>query len=210
MHLWCVSARVLLLCLNLDRLGDLSAVLLELALVLLHGAAARDEDLVAQRCDEALVVGHDEQAAAACTFQPSRLVADHDAEREEALLQPNSLYEGNVAWGTDDHVRRYEVARLRRVEQKEYEEAKFRAKDSWRPQRTVPKPFELGRSLRGHKVKSLESDFSGMAAQVRRNFNNEPSAIEAPSVPPGLFSASSTGAILEHSPSRARPDRGGY
>eukprot|EP00672_Neobodo_designis_P018558 CAMPEP_0174837506 /NCGR_PEP_ID=MMETSP1114-20130205/6792_1 /TAXON_ID=312471 /ORGANISM="Neobodo designis, Strain CCAP 1951/1" /LENGTH=375 /DNA_ID=CAMNT_0016071573 /DNA_START=57 /DNA_END=1184 /DNA_ORIENTATION=+ len=155
-----------------------------------------------------------------CTFQP--LVAE-DVQRRlhspDRLLGPSSLYRDNRAWGTDEFLQRQERARKLKEEKKQHEQEVFSSGSRWQHRTTVPRPFAIGT----HRHRTQDALAAGGAphgggmtsvgagssramaktiAKLRTHFDAEPSRIEAPSVPPGAFSAAR--------PGRAPPRGGSY
>ena len=146
-----------------------------------------------------------------CTFQP--LVADDVQQRlhsPERLLGPSTLYRDNRAWGTEEFLQRQERARKLRQEKEQHAKEVFSSGTRWQHRTTVPRPFAIGT----HRHRSRDALATGgaphgggmtsvgagssrgmakMVASLRTHFDAEPSRIEAPSVPPGAFSAALPG-----------------
>ncbi|RNF07088.1 hypothetical protein TraAM80_03575 [Trypanosoma rangeli] len=141
------------------------------------------------------------QEQAACPFEP-----------RESLTRGGSI-DSNLSscikkvYGADVFLQRMREARERRLllRRAEEEEARrYSDTSTWKPQMTVPQPFTLGRAPRSVAAAAKRRDtFKRYAASIRSKLQNEPSQIEGPSVPSGLFSVPSSGLLLSHVPPRA-------
>jgi hypothetical protein len=138
-----------------------------------------------------------------CTFHPIRETTN-PSDGSSVHLAPSSLYKDNKAWGFDEFVDRLVTARdLKQMKEEEDERRKSGATGSnWHPGTTVPEPFEFNRFNR-RPIPSLKSHYEGLAPVLRGEHVQSLSTIEAPSIPPGLFSVRPSNVIMDH----ATPDR---
>lgn len=138
-----------------------------------------------------------------CTFRPYRETTQI-SEASSQHLAPSSLYKDNKAWGYDEFVDRLVTAREHKATKEEEDERrKSGATGShWHPGTTVPEPFEFNRYNR-RPIAALKSHFEDIAPQLRDEHEQTLSTIEAPSIPPGLFSVRPSHVIVGH----ATPDR---
>lgn len=138
----------------------------------------------------------EEEKLKECTFRPLRPTVDCDA----SLLEPSAIYKDNKSWGFDAFVDRYVEARRKKDEETRYVEEYWASPgDKWKPQRTVPEPFELGQPAKNHYgISCLRSPFDTLAPKLRPQHYATPSTIEAPAVPSGTFSLRSSTAVIEH------------
>lgn len=136
-----------------------------------------------------------------CTFHPARETTDSDLSSQ---LSPSALYKDNRAWGFDEFVDRLVGAReQKKLKEEEDERRKSGVTGSnWHPGATVPEPFEFNRFNR-RPIPSLKGHYEELAPVLRDGYENTMSTIEAPSVPPGLFSVRPSNVIMEH----ATPER---
>ncbi|PBJ69194.1 hypothetical protein TcG_05011 [Trypanosoma cruzi] len=138
---------------------------------------------------------------AECPFQPRESLARGGSI--ECDLS-NRVEEVN---GVDGFLQRMREAREMREQKQraEDEEARRYADPStWNPRVTIPRPFHLGIRSRKMTAAAYNHDtFKKYAAQIRLQLQNEPSQIEGPSVPSGLFSVPASALLLSHVPHHA-------
>ncbi|KAF8279245.1 hypothetical protein C3747_101g40 [Trypanosoma cruzi] len=138
---------------------------------------------------------------AECPFQPRESLARGGSI--ECDLS-NRVEEVN---GVDGFLQRMREAREMREQKQraEDEEARRYADHStWNPRVTIPRPFHLGIRSRTMTAAAYNHDtFKKYAAQIRLQLQNEPSQIEGPSVPSGLFSVPASALLLSHVSHRA-------
>ncbi|CUG05849.1 Hypothetical protein, putative [Bodo saltans] len=144
-----------------------------------------------------------QEELAQCTFHPIRETTNL-SDSSSIHLAPSSLYKDNKAWGFDEFVDRLVTARdQKQLKEEEDERRKSGATGvNWQPGFTVPEPFEFNRYNR-RPIPSLKSHYEGLAPVLRGEHEQSLSTIEAPSIPPGLFSVRPSNVIMDH----ATPDR---
>ncbi|EKF28129.1 hypothetical protein MOQ_008136 [Trypanosoma cruzi marinkellei] len=138
---------------------------------------------------------------AECPFQPRESLARGGSI--ECDLS-NIVEEVN---GVDGFLQRMREAREMR-EQKQRAEAeearRYTDHSTWNPRVTIPRPFHLGiRSRTRTAAADNRNTFKKYAEHIRLLLQNEPSQIEGPSVPSGLFSVPASALLLSHVPHRA-------